>query len=330
MPAQPLTMPKRSEPLPPEYLQVSLATLVPGKEFKVRLYIDEGNSLNFRLYKSEDVVFEEKDRSRLLEMGKRILWISKDDHEAYQEYLRENLETSLADESLPVLNRAASLGEVVRDVMSSTFKKGDTDQIVEQTSKLADNCVTMLSRDDLCASELVGFLHHDYQTFTHSTNVSFYAVMLAKALGISDEEELRQIAIGGFVHDLGKLEITETILTKPGRLTDEEFDIIRSHPGDGFRKLCKRDDMSYGQLMMTYQHHERLDGKGYPVGCVEEDLHFWAKICSVVDVYEALTSNRPYRRAIPRKEVIRMMKREVGTAFDKEILRCWATTIENK
>lgn len=324
------TAPPTTDDSPLDYMQVALTTLVPGKTFSSRLFVEDSEKGGFRLYKSEDVPFEEKDRQKLLANGTRSLWIRKSEHEAYQDYLRENLSATLADESIPTINRAASLGEVVRDVMSSTFKKGDTDDIVDQTSSLAENCVGLLSRDDIMAADLVGVLHHDYHTFTHSTNVSFYAVMLAKAVGINNEKELGEIAIGGFVHDLGKLEIPESILTKPGRLTDEEFGVIRDHPRSGFRKLCQRSDMSRGQLMMTYQHHERLDGRGYPVGCVEADLHLWSKICSVVDVFEALTSNRPYRRAIPRQEVFEMMRRDSGTAFDKEILECWAATISRK
>ena len=330
MPTQTLPPRASDKSLIDDYMQISIATLVTGKQLNVRLFTRDAGSSAARLYKSEEVPFEEKDRQKLLSQGKRFLWIRKSEHEAYQSYLRENLSSTLNDESLPAINRAASLGEVVRDVMSSTFKKGETESIVECSTDLADNCVNLLSREDLMAGELVGVLHHDYHTFTHSTNVAFYAVMLAKALGVSDEKELSEIAIGGFVHDLGKLDISEAILTKPGKLDDDEFEIIRDHPRSGFRKLCRREDMNFGQLMMVYQHHERIDGRGYPVGAVGDELHFWAKICTVVDVFEALTSNRPYRKAIPRSEVEQMMRRDIGKAFDPEILECWMSTIKSK
>lgn len=312
-----------------DYLQVSVATLVPGKLLGIRLFTRDASGHAVKLYKSEDVAFEEKDRQKLLSQERRFLLIRKSDHEEYQEYLRNNLSSTLNDESLPAINRAASLGEVVRDVMCSTFRKGETDGIVACSTELAENCVNLLSREDLMAGELVGVLHHDYQTFTHSTNVAFYAVMLAKALGISEEKDLQQIAIGGFVHDLGKLDISESILTKPGKLDDTEFDLIREHPTAGFRKLCHREDMSVGQLMMVYQHHERIDGRGYPVGIVGDEIHYWAKICTVVDVFEALTSNRPYRRGIHRDDVEQMMRRDIGSAFDAEILECWMSTIKS-
>ena len=124
-------------------------------------------------------------------------------------------------------------------------------------------------------------------------------------------------------HDVGKLEIADAILSKPGRLDDAEFEIIREHPRTGFRKLCRREDLNFGQLMMVYQHHERLDGKGYPVGITAEQIHPWAKVCTVVDVFEALTSNRPYRKAMSYSKAFEIMDRDSGLAFDPEMLKCW-------
>lgn len=312
-----------------EYMAISIATLASGQTFGARLYIRDRGSSAVRLYKSEEVPFEEKDRKKLLDSNRRHLLIKKSDHELYQQYLRDNLSNNLADETVPAINRVACLGEVVRDVMSTTFYRGDTDDIVEQSNEIATDCVAMLSRDDLMAGELVGVLHHDYQTFTHSTNVAFYATSLAKSIGIKDESLLNEIVVGGFLHDLGKLEICDSILNKPGRLTEDEFEIIKNHPISGFRQLCHREDLSLGQLMMVYQHHEKINGSGYPVGMVGNDIHLWARICTVVDVYEALTSNRPYRKAIPKAEVIEMMNRDKRKAFDAEILECWIATISS-
>jgi putative nucleotidyltransferase with HDIG domain len=170
-------------------------------------------------------------------------------------------------------------------------------------------------------------LHHDYATFTHSANVAFYSAMLASELGLG-QEDVQQITAGGLLHDLGKLEIDEKILCKPGKLDDDEFRTIRMHPTNGFRKLARREDLSAGQLMMVYQHHERIDGRGYPTGCVGEDVHLWAKICAVVDVFEALTSHRPYRSPMPRARAIELLARDSGTAFDPEIFSCWAAIIQ--
>ena len=159
-------------------------------------------------------------------------------------------------------------------------------------------------------------------TFTHSANVAFYLGMLASELGYS-KSDIELLTTAGLLHDLGKLGIQEQILCKPGKLSDEEFDVIRMHPTIGFEQLCQREDLTDGQLMVVYQHHERLDGRGYPVEAVESEIHDWAKMCAVVDVFEALTSFRPYRSPMPRRKAIEILVRDIGKAFDPEALACW-------
>jgi HD-GYP domain-containing protein (c-di-GMP phosphodiesterase class II) len=166
-------------------------------------------------------------------------------------------------------------------------------------------------------------LYHDYHTFTHSANVAMYCAMLARALGISDRDELNAIAVGALLHDAGKLQIPASILTKPAELTEAEVAIVREHPRLGFRMLCQRPDLSFGQLMMIYQHHEKIDGSGYPVHAVGSELHDWGKMCAVTDVFEALTSNRPYRLGLSFAKAAEIMQHHPGTAFDGEMLSCW-------
>lgn len=313
-----------------EYIPISIATLIPEQTVGVRLFTRNDGDGRAHLYKSEQVVFRESDRQRLQENGTRYLFIRKDDHYRYQEYLRDNIDTLITDESRPINDRIGAISEIVRDVLASAFHRGKTDVIVANSVNVAENCVSLLSRDDVVVSDLIGVLHHDYHTFTHCTNVSFFCVLLAKAMGITDTKELNEIAVGGMIHDIGKLEISDRILTKPGRLNDIEFDAIKEHPRAGFLKLNDRVDISHRQLMMTYQHHERLDGKGYPVGCEGDEIHHWAKICTIVDVYEAMTANRPYRPPIRKEQVREIMLRDVNQAFDAELLECWWTLMDNR
>ena len=100
------------------------------------------------------------------------------------------------------------------------------------------------------------------------------------------------------------------------------------YPTTGFAKLCSREDLSYAQLMMVYQHHERLDGTGYPVGVTGEEIHDWARLCSVADVFEALTSNRPYRAGMSISKAFSIMDPGADTTFDKEMLECWKAIIK--
>lgn len=306
-----------------DFLSVPIHTLAPNQCMDVDLYIRDTNTGRLRLYKAHDIAFEETDQDRLTQRGVRNLYILKSSHKQYQDQLRENLFNVLNDEGRTVASRFSCLSEVVRDTMATVLDKGDLNRCVQECVLLAEHCVSLLQRDDYVTSELLGVLHHDYCTFTHSTNVALMCAMLGKALGITDEAELQELTVGGLLHDVGKQEVPDHILSKPARLTDAEFDVVKNHARWGYRKLCRRDDVTFAQLMMVYQHHERVAGGGYPVGSVKEEIHDWARMCTVVDVYEALTANRPYRSPMSAKELHEVMSNGSGKIFDPEMLQCW-------
>ena len=309
-----------------DYLSIPVATLLPEQSVGIDLYLrDESGEL--QLYRSAKIPLEDGDLAKLTDRGVRVLYMPKSAHREYQDYLKENLTSVMADERQPVAARFSMLNSVVRDVLQTSFRNNDIDETVTQSGWIADHCSDLLARNDYVEADLLGVLHHDYHTFTHSANVSFLAAMLARAYGIDDPADTREIVVGGLLHDLGKLDIPAQILTKPSKLSDREFDVIRSHPTVGFEKLCERDDLSYGQLMMVYQHHEKVAGGGYPVGCPKSEIHDWARICTVVDVYEALKANRPYRRPLSTAEIVDILNRDCGKVFDREMLKCWLTVM---
>ena len=278
-----------------EYIPVSVTTICPSEMANFPLFIRDNPETPICLYREADYPFEADDLQRLIDRGVKRLYVTLYDHERYQQYLRKNFTVILNDESLPVERRFGCLNEIVRDVLAEAFTRRDTTKTVETAKEMAAQTVELICRTDVMVLELMKVLHHDYHTFTHSANVSYYSVLLAKASGITDRCDLRQIAMGAMLHDLGKLDIPETILNKSGRLDNDEWDVIKGHPTNGFRLLSNRDDLSFAQLMMVYQHHERLDGSGYPVGVSESRIHPWAQICAIVDIYECTGNVRTGR-----------------------------------
>ena len=311
------------------YIPVSLATIRPESVTDFPLYLRESPEAPCRLYRDADYPFSPGDIERLVERGIKHLFIAPLDQERYQAYLRENFTAILEDESLPIHERFGCLNDVIRDVLAQSFMRRDTSEMVQTSRDLAERAVELICRDDVVVTELLHVLHHDYHTFTHSANVAFYCTLLARASGTTDDEELRQIATGGLLHDVGKLEISERILTKRGKLDEHEWEVIKRHPTTGFRLLAERNELTYDQLMIVYQHHERLDGSGYPVGRSGANIHPWAQICAVVDVYEALTSHRPYRPALPRAETIEVIDRLAKTRLNQGLWECWKTLIQD-
>jgi HD-GYP domain-containing protein (c-di-GMP phosphodiesterase class II) len=184
---------------------------------------------------------------------------------------------------------------------------------------------------DLKATELVGaeevFLGSNVRALTsrlaekdeyterHARRVALLAVQVGEMLGLK-AGRLRALAIGGLVHDIGKLSIPDAILKKPGPLDDREFEAIRRHPDSGSRLLQELGGFSETVRRLVRDHHERLDGDGYPRRLTEGELDLETRILTVCDVYDALISPRVYRPAWTHEEAVALLHREAGTAFD--------------
>ena len=167
----------------------------------------------------------------------------------------------------------------------------------------------------------------DYYTRGHSDRVSAYAVALAKALGKSDDF-VQRVRIAGLFHDVGKLGIPDNILQKPGPLTDEEYDIIKTHPAKGkqiISSLSSFDDI----LNIVEDHHERIDGKGYPNGLKDDQIPDEAKIISIADTFDAMTSKRTYRNSLTTEQALEELKRCRGTQFDPHMVDTFVDLINS-
>jgi putative nucleotidyltransferase with HDIG domain len=199
------------------------------------------------------------------------------------------------------------------------------DAYVKNVDTLSQQMVELICNDDLLMRDVFSLMTHDYYSYTHVTNVSTYCLALARRLGIQQREELVKLVGGALLHDIGKRHLPQGLLNKPGKLSPEEMALMRQHAQKGFEELCLRTDLNWGQLMMVYQHHERLDGNGYPVQIGGDEIHSWAKICAVADVFDAITSARPYRRPIDIEDALEFFERRSGVGFDAEVVRCFTS-----
>jgi HD-GYP domain-containing protein (c-di-GMP phosphodiesterase class II) len=312
---------------PQEFLAVRVASIPVVGDFNRSLYLWNAGTRRFRLYRAGGTELKSNDVKRLTDSGITTVYLDAGDYGEFQGQLRASLNSIVPDERLPVRQRFSAVNEVVRGVLRDTFRWGNVDLAVKQTSELANHVVDLVCREDLIAAELQSVLHFDYTTFTHSANVAYYSVMLAHALGQTDRAILESIGRGALLHDIGKLGIPEQILLKPGRLSVEERNVLRGHPALGLVSLRNQDELEFGQLMMVYQHHERIDASGYPVRLTGNEIHEWARICAVVDVFEALTSHRPYRRPLSTAAALETIEQGEGSGLEAEFLQCWKTTI---
>jgi HD-GYP domain-containing protein (c-di-GMP phosphodiesterase class II) len=141
---------------------------------------------------------------------------------------------------------------------------------------------------------------------------------------------LRDLAIGGLLHDMGKLSVPDEILKKPGPLTDAEYAVIRRHPLWGAQLLGQLGGFSFQAWRLVLDHHERLDGKGYPRGIGADQLDLPTRLLTVCDVYDALVSNRVYRKAWTRERALELLREESGAAFDPRCVDALAQVLERE
>jgi len=166
----------------------------------------------------------------------------------------------------------------------------------------------------------------DRYTAGHSYRVAIEALRLGQAMGLPPEQ-LRALAQGGIIHDIGKIEVPDQILNKPGKLTEAERTVVERHPVTGY-EVCKRLGFLKEELDVIRHHHEKWDGTGYPDRLKGADIPLLARILAIADVYDALTSNRSYRQPWPHEKAAALIVAESGRHFDPECVAAWVRISE--
>lgn len=164
----------------------------------------------------------------------------------------------------------------------------------------------------------------DQYTTTHSLNVSVLTMALAEWMGMG-AKDVRAFGVAGLLHDLGKVRIPKDVLTKPGKLSDEEWVIMRKHPVDGAKIIYESDRDLDLAAAVAYEHHIMINGQGYPKRHFDRGVHAASKLVHVCDVYDALRTNRPYREAWDSEKVLTHMEKGAGTDFDLESATAFVT-----
>jgi putative nucleotidyltransferase with HDIG domain len=167
---------------------------------------------------------------------------------------------------------------------------------------------------------------YDHYIFTHSLNVTMYSLAIGMKLNLRDYE-LEALGLGAILHDVGKVKVPEEILMKPERLTDEEFLQIKKHTVEGFELLRNIPSVTLIAAHCAYQHHERLNGSGYPRGIKGNEIHPFGKIIAVADVFDAVTSNRIYRQAMLPHEGLEILYSGSGTLYDQKTIEAFRQAV---
>lgn len=186
------------------------------------------------------------------------------------------------------------------------FDDTSSSRFVETTNNVSSELTDAIMQNDAVAIDIAELKVSDEYTFKHSVDVASLAMIIAKKYGMS-REQIREIGVAGLLHDIGKSKIPKEILNKPDRLTDDEFLQMKSHSLYGYRILEDNRDFSIAIKNGVLQHHEKMNGMGYPMGVKGEKIHPYAQIIAVADIYDALVTERPYKKAFHKKDAIEII-----------------------
>ncbi len=310
-----------------EFVSIPLSVFRLDRNAQVDLYCKIEGIHNPVLYRSAAIPVTAEDIEELRQKGHRALYVLSREYEQLDRTLNESLHDVLADEAMPPAERFAILQTAAAMEMDMAFHMIKCDRFVSMSQRIATQITKLLDGENLVPQQLFSVVQHDYYTYTHVVNVAGFATLLADLLGFSDPQVREKITVGALLHDIGKRFIPSKVLCKSNTLSDEDWQLIKSHPQRGYEDLCQRTDLTEEQLLMVYSHHERYDGKGYPVGLVGNEIHPWARLLAIVDVFDAITSARPYRNPMTLPQSLKYLESNSGSHFDPEMVQCWVSAM---
>jgi len=234
------------------------------------------------------------------------------------------------DETIPFELRTQTI-QMIQTVFKNVHEVKGTRKLsdlikVSDFQKSIQNIVSLLQSNKRVIDLLTHINVKDNYLFSHSLNVMIYSSALAVEKGLPTEK-IYEVAVGCLLHDIGKMLLPEEILHKPGKLTDEEFAQIKEHTNIGFELLRKEWDIPLLAAHCAFQHHERWDGTGYPRGLKGEEIHPYARMMAVGDVFDALTTHRVYRRAMLPHEAMELIFSETNHHFEQEMVELFRKKI---
>lgn len=204
-----------------------------------------------------------------------------------------------------------SVKKRVAEGIQFLYSNPDSPSFMDATNNVSSELMKALEENDALAVDVGALKVSDEYTFKHSVDVASMGMIIAKNRGLSTKE-VQQIGVSGLLHDLGKSRIPNEILNKPGRLTEEEFEVMKTHPVLGYNMIKDKPELSTATKLGVLQHHEKMNGNGYPLKLQGDQITPFTRILSVADIYDALVTERPYKDAFSPRDAVEMIMAMTG------------------
>lgn len=280
-------------------------------EFFFNLYGKNTQEENLSLLSTKGRKLSKNDIDNLIDYN--FLYVHEDEKEFYDNHYNDFMRLKLIPKNMETFYSK------VGNTINNMFKNSNTINNIQEVDTIVTDMVATILHDNFKVSSFITILASDYFTHTHSLNVSVYSICLGKHLGLY-KSELEELGISALLHDIGKSKIHSNIINKNGKLTEHEFNEVKKHSMYGWALARQMGITNKNILAGIRNHHERLDGNGYPDRLKDEQIHIFAKIIAVCDIFDALTTNRTYKNSIGTFNTLVMMKKEMSKHLDTNIV----------
>ena len=291
-------------------------------------FIKEGAKLPFKLYRhdsSDDsyypVFFPKKAVTQLeSKQWKKVkLYINSKDEEAYENYAVLHMTPETTQDFKTFIAKSKLMLQKAEEIMHEIFSHPDAANSLPQVNTIVNDLIVTILDKEFSINSLIELTAEDYDIHTHSINVSIYALSLGKYLKLQ-ETELHQLGIAALIHDLGKSKIRADVINKQGKLTSYEFEYMKRHPKLS-HDIAVKMGISDEKILYAIKHHrENIDGSGYPDHIKAGQISLFARILSICDTFDAITSKRSYKEPISTFETLQMMKKKMNRQLDERLL----------
>ena len=290
-----------------------------GCDLYLRSYVD--GQPRYVLFCRGDEQFGSDRKGVLIEGNIEKLYIPSKDYNNFFKYQEKNLPNILANNNLSSREKLHAVYHVAKSLTKEILQDICTEEVdLDRAKNWVKYTIGFILNDENAFSGLLSMTSHDYYTYTHSLNLSVFGLLFGKHLGLGTDN-LNTFGTGLLLHDVGKIEVPLEILNKPGKLTKEEFGVIKNHPEAGYRILKDKENLEEKSLKVVMQHHENYDGTGYPHGIGGNEIDLYGRLSRIIDVYDAITTKRCYAGAMNPFTALKEMEESMDNCFDSKLFK---------
>ena len=311
------------------FISIPLASLRADTILEFEMYITPRVGEPPVLYRGQNLEMKQEVLDNLIEARHTIIFIKPESKDAYRRYVETNLPEILRDEKIPTNEKSEVLYNSAQGLMQQAMDDPRTGEVIERSKNMISSTVDFLAHEHHAFSHLLQLVSFDYYTYTHSVNVCMFSLALAQRVGFDDREVLCEFGEGTLLHDIGKSQIDSRIVNSTTKLTFEEFEIIKQHPAIGYEILLEQGGLGDMALDVVRHHHEKMHGGGYPDDLRHNKLSPFVRMCTIADIFDALTTQRTYKDAMPTYNALKLMRTEMHRDVDPQLLEAFILLMGN-